>query len=124
MHQTTGCRYLSFLEIYNDRGRDLLNSDMLEAQAKAKRDPGGVSAAGAAAAARKILVVENDSGAIECKNLSTHLVTSEEDALNLLFIGDTNREISPTEMNKVSSRSHCIFTLSVESRQPGSEVGA
>lgn len=114
--------YLSFLEIYNDRGRDLLNSDMLEAQAQAKRNPGAVSAAGHAAAARKILVVESETGGIECKNLSTHLVTTVEDALNLLFIGDTNREMGATEMNVQSSRSHCIFMLSVESRQPGSEV--
>jgi len=114
--------YISFLEIYNDRGRDLLNSDMLEAQANARRNPGSVSAAGAEANARKIIVVEGETGSIECKNLSTHLVTNVEDALNLLFIGDTNREMGSTEMNVQSSRSHCIFTLNVESRQPGSET--
>ena len=122
---TASCRrYLSFLEIYNDKGRDLLNSEMLEAQAKARRNPSDVPAAGAEAAARKILVVESEAGGggIECKNLSTHLVTTVEDALNLLFIGDTNREMGATAMNVQSSRSHCIFSLSVESRQPGSDV--
>ena len=34
-----------------------------------------------------------------------------------LFLGDTNRTISETPMNLASSRSHCIFTLHVESRQ-------
>ncbi len=95
---------------------------MLEAQARARRNPSDVPAAGAEAAARKILVVESDTGGIECKNLSTHLVTTVEDALNLLFIGDTNREMGATAMNVQSSRSHCIFSLSVESRQPGSDV--
>ena len=32
-------------------------------------------------------------------------------ALNLLFLGDTNRTTSETPMNLASSRSHCIFTI-------------
>jgi hypothetical protein len=36
-----------------------------------------------------------------------------------LFLGETNRTISETPMNMASSRSHCIFTLHVESRQVG-----
>ena len=35
-----------------------------------------------------------------------HRATSEEEALNLLFLGDTNRAISETAMNQASSRSH------------------
>ena len=38
-------------------------------------------------------------------------VQNEEDALNLLFVGDTNRIICETPMNDASSRSHCIFTI-------------
>ena len=34
-----------------------------------------------------------------------------------LFLGDTNRAISETPMNLASSRSHCIFTLHIETRQ-------
>lgn len=41
---------------------------------------------------------------------------TEEEALNLLFLGDTNRIISETPMNLASTRSHCIFAVSVESR--------
>ena len=44
---------------------------------------------------------------------------SEEDALNLLFLGDTNRMIAETPMNMASSRSHCVFTLHLEARRPG-----
>ncbi len=40
-----------------------------------------------------------------------HRATSEEEALNLLFLGDTNRAISETAMNQASSRSHCLFTV-------------
>jgi kinesin family protein 6/9 len=43
------------------------------------------------------------------------------DAIELLFIGDTNRVIDETPQNPVSSRSHCIFTVFIEARVPGSE---
>ncbi len=46
-------------------------------------------------------------------NLKINLSILEEDALSLLFVGDTNRAISETAMNKQSSRSHCIFTVTV-----------
>lgn len=45
------------------------------------------------------------------RNLSVYLAANEEEALNYLFLGDTNRAISETAMNKASSRSHCIFTV-------------
>jgi hypothetical protein len=46
----------------------------------------------------------------------------EEEALNLLFLGDTNRAIAETPMNLASSRSHCLFTVFVESRTRGSDT--
>lgn len=45
-----------------------------------------------------------------------NVCANEEDALNFLFEGDTNRTISEHRLNKSSSRSHCIFTIHVESR--------
>jgi kinesin family protein 6/9 len=36
--------------------------------------------------------------------------------------GDTNRAISETPMNMASSRSHCVFTVSIESRLVGSDT--
>ena len=48
-------------------------------------------------------------------NMSKHRVENEEDALNLLFIGHTNRVISDTPMNEVSTRSHCLFIINLES---------
>ena len=41
------------------------------------------------------------------RNLSATMANTEEEALNLLFIGDTNRMIAETPMNLASSRSHC-----------------
>jgi kinesin family member 6/9 len=42
--------------------------------------------------------------------------SSEEEALNQLFEGDMNRTVSEHLLNKASSRSHCVFTIHVESR--------
>lgn len=41
---------------------------------------------------------------------------SEEEALGYLFEGETNRTISEHKLNKTSSRSHCLFTIHLETR--------
>jgi len=99
--------HISYLEIYNDNGYDLLNPS---------HEYQGIEDL------PKVNLMEDDEGNIHLKNLSMHLASSEEDALNLLFLGDTNRAISETPMNLASSRSHCIFTISLEMRQAGSDV--
>ena len=50
------------------------------------------------------------------KGLSHNICTNEEEALNMLFEGDTNRTISSHRLNEASSRSHCIFTIHIESK--------
>ena len=57
---------------------------------------------------------------VHLKNLSVHQANTEEEALNLLFLGDTNRMIAETPMNQASTRSHCIFTVHVTARETGS----
>lgn len=59
----------------------------------------------------KVSLMEDEGGNIHLRNLSLYLAANEEEALNYLFLGDTNRAISETAMNKASSRSHCIFTV-------------
>ena len=51
------------------------------------------------------------------RNLSVHRAENEEDALNLLFIGDTNRVVSETPKNDASTRSHCIFIIEIDSQK-------
>ena len=43
---------------------------------------------------RKVTVLEDPDQNIHLKNLSLHQATTEEEALNLLFLGDTNRMIA------------------------------
>ena len=70
----------------------------------------------------KVHMLEDEHGNFHLKNLSMHVANNEEDALNLLFMGDTNRAIAETPMNMASSRSHCIFTISLEVRENGSDL--
>ncbi|CAM9857781.1 unnamed protein product [Chrysoparadoxa australica] len=98
--------HVSYLEIYNNQGQDLLDP----AHETQKQED-----------IKQVALLEDEEGNIHLRNLSMYLVATEEEALNYLFIGDTNRAISETAMNKASSRSHCIFTLSIEGRQVGSD---
>ncbi|KAI8908305.1 kinesin motor domain-containing protein, partial [Gorgonomyces haynaldii] len=88
---------VSYLEIYNEQMVDLLGT-----LGDKKHE--------------NMTVVEEKSGATHVKGLNVQLANNEEEALNLLFEGETNRSISEHQLNRASSRSHCIFTIYVESR--------
>lgn len=52
--------------------------------------------------------MEDQDQNIHLKNLSTHPASNEEDALNLLFLGDTNRMIAEARCsNCVSLTLNC-----------------
>lgn len=65
---------------------------------------------------------EDGDGNIHLLNLSVNMANTEEDALNLLFLGDTNRVVAETPMNDASTRSHCLFIIWVESTKHGSDT--
>lgn len=90
---------ISYLEIYNERMFDLLGS----LPGVPPTDPSLMA------------VTEDDDGYTRVKGLSVHQANSEEEALNLLFEGETNRIIGQHSLNKRSSRSHCVFTVHIES---------
>ena len=87
---------ISYLEIYNNAGYDLLDENHTS---KNLYD------------LQKVAIMENENDQFVLKNLSVHRAENEEDALNLLFIGDTNRVVSETPKNDSSTRSHCIFII-------------
>ena len=96
--------HISYLELYNERGYDLLDPD------HETRDLEDLP---------RVTLQEDDAGRTVLKGLNRHLAGNEEEALNLLFLGDTNRMIAETPMNMASSRSHCVFTVYFESRRVG-----
>ncbi|XP_063488368.1 kinesin-like protein KIF6 isoform X2 [Symphalangus syndactylus] len=97
--------HISYLEIYNECGYDLLDP---RHEASSLDD------------LPKVTILEDPDQNIHLKNLTLHQATTEEEALNLLFLGDTNRMIAETPMNQASTRSHCIFTIHLSSKEPGS----
>eukprot|EP00913_Durusdinium_trenchii_P017958 g16876.t1 len=109
--------YISYLEIYQDlgwsmvepkedSGYDLLRDDSVR---NLQDLP-------------KVQLREDEDGNMHLRNLSVNLAATEEDALNLLFLGDTNRVVAETPMNDASTRSHCLFIIWVDSTQEGSDV--
>nr|XP_046227407.1 kinesin-like protein KIF9 [Scatophagus argus] len=92
--------HLSYLEIYNETLVDLLSS----LQGSSHPSP------------YSMVVMEEPGRGVFIRGLSLHLVHSEEEALSLLFEGEMNRFIGAHALNRKSSRSHCIFTVQLESR--------
>uniref|UniRef100_A0A8C3M427 Kinesin-like protein n=1 Tax=Geospiza parvula TaxID=87175 RepID=A0A8C3M427_GEOPR len=89
---------ISYLEIYNEALFDLL-----------------APALGRGCKDNQLCVMDGPQG-VYVKGLSIHPVSHEEEALHLLFEGETNRVIGEHSLNKNSSRSHCIFTMYIECR--------
>ena len=87
---------ISYLEIYNEIIFDLLSP-------VPTNDQKG-----------EINFQEDSKGNVVVKGLSKHIVANEEEAFNLLFEGESNRTVSEHQLNKASTRSHCIFTISIE----------
>ena len=101
--------HISYMEIYNEHGYDLLAEDLEGSHDVKKELP-------------RVHLREDSDGNIHLRNLSAHPSGSEEEALNYLFVGDTNRHVSETTMNLESSRSHCIFTIFITASKIGSDT--
>ena len=85
---------LSYLEIYNETVFDLLAPTQTE-----KND---------------ITFQEDTKGNVIIKGLTQQVVNNEEEAFNVVFEGESNRTIAVHELNKESTRSHCVFTINLE----------
>ncbi|KAL7749482.1 hypothetical protein RI367_005036 [Sorochytrium milnesiophthora] len=99
--------HISYLELYNETGYDLLDNSR---EAKKLED------------LPKVTIREDEEGMVRLQNLSSVPAPSEEEALNLLFVGDTNKMIAETPSNPASSRSHCLFIVTVTGRKEGGDL--
>lgn len=100
-HAGAGAQYLvraSYLEIYNEEIWDLLSPKAPKLEIKERTDTG-----------------------VYVKDLSTHVIKDVEEAYKLMAIGNQNRSTAATNMNARSSRSHSIFTITVECAEPGTD---
>jgi kinesin family protein 6/9 len=93
--------YVSYFEIYNECGYDLLDKKHAELPFDKWN---------------KITLYEDSDSNLHLKNLTIHSCTCEQDAIDLLMMGNFIRQVSATPMNPASSRSHCIFTIAIEGK--------
>lgn len=84
---------VSYLEIYNEELTDLLTGS------------GGLK------------VSACSDGSTTCVGLSEVDVDSPEEVINIIRESQERRQTAETNMNKASSRSHCLFTLVVTSKE-------
>ncbi|XP_059837131.1 kinesin-like protein KIF20A [Hypanus sabinus] len=87
--------WVSFCEIYNEYVYDLL--DPMPTSRNQKR--------------QNLRVCEDQKGNSYVKDLKWINVTSSDEALKVLKIGNKNRSLASTKMNNQSSRSHSIFSI-------------
>ncbi|VDD79786.1 unnamed protein product [Mesocestoides corti] len=84
--------HVSYLEVYNEEVRDLLGRNQHA----------------------KLQVKERPDCGVYVKDLSTVMVHSPNEMEKLMNLGNRNRSTAATNMNEHSSRSHAIFSITVE----------
>lgn len=89
----------SYLEIYKEEVLDLLNKNGIQ----------------------KLELKEKPGTGVYVKDLSTALVENPEKMMEIMLKGNKNRHVGQTKMNTESSRSHSIFTITVECAEIGAD---
>lgn len=88
---------VSYMEIYNEEVRDLLGKDVT----------------------KSLEVKERPDIGVFVKDLSGYVVHNADDLENIMKLGNKNRVVGATKMNSESSRSHAIFSITVERSELG-----
>lgn len=81
------------MEIYNEEVRDLLGKEIN----------------------KSLEVKERSDIGVFVKDLSGYVVHNADDLDNIMKLGNKNRAVGSTLMNSLSSRSHAIFSITIES---------
>ncbi|XP_042522024.1 kinesin-like protein KIF15 [Dipodomys spectabilis] len=89
----------SFIEVYNEQIYDLLDS-----------------------AAAGLYLREHIKKGVFVVGASEQVVTSAAEAYQVLSGGWRNRRVASTSMNRESSRSHAVFTITIESMEKSNET--
>ncbi|NP_001084268.1 kinesin family member 3A L homeolog [Xenopus laevis] len=90
---------VSYLEIYNEEVRDLLGKDQNQ----------------------RLEVKERPDVGVYIKDLSGYVVNNADDMDRIMTLGHKNRSVGATNMNEHSSRSHAIFTITIECSEKGAD---
>ncbi|XP_029703217.1 kinesin-like protein KIF3A [Takifugu rubripes] len=88
---------VSYLEIYNEEVRNLLGKDQNQ----------------------RLEVKERPDVGVYIKDLPGYVVYNADDMDRFMSLGNKNRSVGATNMNEHSSRSHAIFTITIECSEKG-----
>ncbi|OAV89628.1 hypothetical protein PTTG_05251 [Puccinia triticina 1-1 BBBD Race 1] len=89
---------VSYLEIYNEALKDLLAADQHS----------GIT--------NRLTIHENNKGRVHVNGIKEEVVTHPMQVLEALTRGEKARHVGATDWNERSSRSHTVFTMTIESR--------
>ena len=92
---------LSYLEIYNETIRDLL-------------EPGGIKGG--------LMLREDANQAVSVAGLSSHHPQNVQQVMDMIVRGNELRTMSPTEANATSSRSHAVLQINVSQKDRNADV--
>lgn len=92
---------LSYLEIYNETIRDLLNP--------------GTSRGG-------LMLREDSHQTVSVAGLSSHRPQNVQEVMDMIVRGNELRTMSPTEANAVSSRSHAVLQINVAQKDRNASI--
>ncbi len=117
---------VSYLEIYNETLKDLLaplpplsgaGASLQTTDRPASPIKGGSShAAGAAQSSTLRIIEDQKQSRVIITGLREEIVTDADTVLDLIQRGQDERHVGATDWNERSSRSHCVFQLTIESR--------
>ncbi|KAM7250363.1 hypothetical protein ACFE04_022246 [Oxalis oulophora] len=109
-HQTQFQLHVSFIEILKEEVRDLLDSVSASKSATTNGQSGKVAHPGKP----PIQIRESSNGVITLAGTTEFAVSSLQEMANCLEQGSLCRATGSTNMNNQSSRSHAIFTITLE----------
>lgn len=93
---------LSYLEIYNETIRDLMNPNHANKQG--------------------LMLREDANQVVSVAGLSSHNPQNVQEVMDMVINGNANRTQSPTEANATSSRSHAVLQVNVSSKSRDTSI--
>ncbi|GAC99051.1 hypothetical protein PHSY_006648 [Pseudozyma hubeiensis SY62] len=113
---------VSYLEIYNETLKDLLAplptlAGSSGATLQTTDRPASPIKGGPSGSSSTLRIIEDQkSSRVIITGLREEIVTDSETVLSLIQRGQDERHVGATDWNERSSRSHCVFQLTIESR--------
>lgn len=112
---------VSYVEVYNERIRDLLSDETDDSEASHGTPNSQIQIKQSlpeTEGPEQVTIRTTATGDIQLSAKQLE-VTTVDQVLNLLIVGNSYRVTASTDRNQHSSRSHAVFRLTVESKEKG-----